>query len=572
MARFITLFGIIFAGYCFFCSQTTVSAEEATPYLLINEVYYDTIGVDSEEEWVELYNPSSFPVNLSGFYLGSENDDDYQIVADLEIEPEGYLIIASDNDGFHNLYDKNPDLSGWSLSLANSGDYIALFDSGRNIIDSVVWEDANYEEVLPHPGARTDQSIERKSLDIDSDNCEDDFRVLEEPLPWSQYILPVYSSDIMISEIMPWPEEGSSFEFIELYNLGTTTVDLSGWQLDDTEDSGSSPYAIADGIKIEPEEYLAFYNIDTKISLNDDGDTARLLDPSLKEISKVSYLKSPKGQSYSLINNNWLWSESKTPNLVNAELVVDDDDVSEETDSLISDVEENAVVKKVSISEGKKQENGTIITVEGNVTVLPGMVSTQYFYIEDDASGIQVYLSSKDFPDLTIGDIIEVTGELSERSGERRIKIDSPDKILVLERGYQRPDPIPIEISEIGEQNEGRLVEISGEVVETSGDIFVVKSINSGQTVKVVIRETTEIDKPRMRTGDIVEVSGVISQYKEEYRILPIEQEDVKIISLVELPRAGPDIIVYFFIILVVLLLWNTFLIVKNKLIKSPKT
>jgi len=582
LAKIITSLGIIVAIYLFFCSQTNVLAEDE-PHLLINEVYYDTIGVDSEEEWIELYNPTDLPVNLSGYFLGSNNDDDFQIETEAIIPPNSFYIIATDRDGFYGLFELEPNLSGLSLSFANSGDYVTLFDSDNNLVDAVVWEGGAYEEIIPHPGVATGQSIERNGLGIDSDNCEEDFRVLDQPLPLAQYSPPVYSTKIAISEVMPWPSAGSAFEFIELFNADNTTIDLTGWQLDDASGSGSSPCLIPEDTKIEPGEYLAFYNFETKLSLSNDGDTVRLVNPNLEEVSTIAYPKSFKDQSFSLIKGKWLWSLSVTPNLANIKLVKteeaadsDKNDEGETSSSKKTNNGDQSTKKeknsKISILDSRSKENGTIVTVEGSVTVLPGTLSTQYFYIEDDSSGIQVYLSSKEFPELSLGDIIEVTGELSERAGERRIKINSLDYILILEKGYKKPEPIPLEISEINENNEGKLVKISGEIIETSGDTFVVKSLDSNHAIKVVIRETTEIDKPRMRTGDIVEVSGVVSQYKEEYRILPTEQEDVKIISPVDLPRAGPNIYIDLLIFTGFILLWKFFPKAKNKLIKLLKT
>lgn len=83
----------------------------ALDYVLISEVYYDTVGTDSEEEFVELYNPTSSDVDISGWTL-SDNTASYSIPAGTAIRASGYLIVAKSASGFNALFGFNPDVSG----------------------------------------------------------------------------------------------------------------------------------------------------------------------------------------------------------------------------------------------------------------------------------------------------------------------------------------------------------------------------------------------------------------------------------------------------------------------------
>lgn len=196
----------------------------------------------------------------------------------------------------------------------------------------------------------------------------------------------------------------------------------------------------------------------------------------------------------------------------------------------------------INISDARDESNGTAVTISGAVTVLPGVLSSQYFYIQDQTGGIQIYSYYKNFPILNIGDIIQVSGELSEVSNERRLKINAESDITVI--SHETPlVPKPVEIVNIGEGLEGQYVKISGSIAETSGDTFIVQDKENHQ-VKVVIKSMTNIDKPKMHKGDEVEISGIVSQYKDEYRILPTVQNDVKILSdpvADLLPVGGPE-------------------------------
>ena len=74
-------------------------------------------------------------------------------------------------------------------------------------------------------------------------------------------------------------------------------------------------------------------------------------------------------------------------------------------------------------------------------------------------------MAKKDFPDLKIGDYLEVVGEITSASGRNRIKIKNLESIDILETG-RTLKPLQIELSELREENLGALVQISGEVTE----------------------------------------------------------------------------------------------------------
>lgn len=112
-------------------------------------------------------------------------------------------------------------------------------------------------------------------------------------------------------------------------------------------------------------------------------------------------------------------------------------------------------------------------------------------------------------------------------------------------------------MADIQENVEGQHIKIKGKVSQTSGSTFIVEE--GGNQIKVIIKSGTGIKKPKMHKGDMVEISGIVSQYKDEYRILPIEAGDVKIVSSGLLPKAGGFNLVYPLIAGLSQLLWNIF-------------
>ncbi|MBI4439742.1 lamin tail domain-containing protein [Candidatus Woesearchaeota archaeon] len=133
----------------------------------ISEVYYDPVNTESGGEAVELYNPGSAPVDISGWIIRTEASvADATIPSGKIIQPESYFLIA--DAGFSSSKD-NP---SWpdadyeeAITLANTDSGIALIENGT-AIDAVGWGsaagiDAGLFEGSPHPGASSGQSLQR---------------------------------------------------------------------------------------------------------------------------------------------------------------------------------------------------------------------------------------------------------------------------------------------------------------------------------------------------------------------------------------------------------------------------
>jgi len=144
-------------------------------HVVIAQVGYDTVGDDAVEEFVDLFNPTEAAVPLDGYSL-TDNYETWSLPASTSIESGSYLTLARDRDGFLALYGLEPDVSGMSLSLGNSGDHLSLSD-GANEVDYVAWETVGWEITAP-----IGDSIERTDPYLDSD-LVDDFAVTSPASP-----------------------------------------------------------------------------------------------------------------------------------------------------------------------------------------------------------------------------------------------------------------------------------------------------------------------------------------------------------------------------------------------------
>lgn len=129
---------------------------------------------------------------------------------------------------------------------------------------------------------------------------------------------PVFNLEF--SEILPNPNgNDSGNEWVELYNPGPASFDLSGWYLDDYDAAnppGSSAIILGSGTIIESQKYSAILISAGKFSLNNarsdgvklfDKDKAMKLMQSYPDIAKdgFSYAKDSAGQ--------WKWTDILTP-------------------------------------------------------------------------------------------------------------------------------------------------------------------------------------------------------------------------------------------------------------------
>ncbi|NLE99932.1 MAG: lamin tail domain-containing protein, partial [Anaerolineales bacterium] len=111
-------------------------------------------------------------------------------------------------------------------------------------------------------------------------------------------LTPTLAGPVIINELLPapatdWNEDGAvdeSDQWIELRNVTTTTVDLSGWFLLGADDSGTAFKVPTDTVLAEG-EYLVFYRAGSGIALEtDEGDgVVRLLDPGGAPVDEVAY-------------------------------------------------------------------------------------------------------------------------------------------------------------------------------------------------------------------------------------------------------------------------------------------
>ena len=128
----------------------TLKTKAPNRNVVINEIHYNPAENPIREEFIELYNPSNAPVNLSLWRL--HDGVDFVFTDGTTIPAGGYLVVASDPATIQSRYGKVA-LGPWTGSLSNDGERVTLRDPADNVVDEVDYR-AGFHGRLP-PMARS---------------------------------------------------------------------------------------------------------------------------------------------------------------------------------------------------------------------------------------------------------------------------------------------------------------------------------------------------------------------------------------------------------------------------------
>lgn len=328
---------------------------------------------------------------------------------------------------------------------------------------------------------------------------------------------------IQISEFMPDPSGDDADEFIELYNPTDSFVSLNGLALDDA-DGGSKPFIVSEGVYIKPHSFIVFVKDETGISLNNTKDEVRLL-IGTEVVHRIAYEKAKEDAAYANIDNVWQWTTRLTPGSSNmADIAFIDGE--EAISTAVTHIEkQESKIRMVEMASVREIELNTEVMLKGTVSVLPGVLSPQYFYVHDTPElGVEIYMYKKDFPRFSLGDVVEVRGVVSGSKDKKRIRISEKKDMRVLSKG-PIISPVEMSIGEISSEHIGNLVVVSGSVVSLKKSGVVVDD-GTGEA-QVAFKKGANINYSALRKEGNVIISGIVLAYKDTFTIVPRANDDV---------------------------------------------
>ena len=159
--------------------KTTVTIGCVERDLLVNEIMYDPLG--SQNEWIELLNRSSYPIDLAGCKFHdkatSSGDNSFTISDTTSIvQPGGFAVVAAESSLcglFPNLLSPDSNICmrvlnrAGGFSLNNDGDMIVLKDILDQTIDSIYYSSHwHHPDIVDTRG----RSLERINPNLDSND------------------------------------------------------------------------------------------------------------------------------------------------------------------------------------------------------------------------------------------------------------------------------------------------------------------------------------------------------------------------------------------------------------------
>jgi len=504
---------------------TKLTANDFFGKIIISELLPNPTGPD-DNEWIELYNQSSTELDLAGLVLLDASDRKYIFSSadfdSLKIPPSGYFLLPrtvskislnntppetikitlSDNEIINEVTYLESALEGWSYMYQN-GKYF--------------WSQT------PTPGT-TNLLTQTIASDKKTALSEDDEENFINPLPSEENCLPAKNNQLILSELLPSPQgDDRLLEFIEIKNISSSPANLCGWSI---SDQARQYFFQADAV-ISPYNFFILESAESKISLNNSGDQISLYDANDELADFIAFGQAKVDWSWSrLSDHTWQWTKSITPGEENMFNGSDPEKMS----STAAANDDQSGYQFVPLENIHQTENNDRIITTGIVTAIPGKLGGQIMYVMN-LGGLQIYQHFKKWPEVSLGDRVEVRGIMSFPSGLPRLKLQTSEDLVVLEKNQWKQLVIPvITTDEVVDELVGSLVTIVATAVEVKKSTITLAD-EQGE-INLVVKPSTEIKLPQIKNGDILEATGILDKTTAGYRLLPRQNDDVKIISI----------------------------------------
>lgn len=174
----------------------------------------------------------------------------------------------------------------------------------------------------------------------------------------------------------------------------------------------------------------------------------------------------------------------------------------------------------IAIGEARTMALGTVVTVEGSVTVPSGLLSSggsldQGFAIQDRTGGI--YVSVQTNLGLTLRQRVLVTGQLANSNGFLILVPASTGAVEVRGRA-PRVRPLWLRTGSVGAANQGLLVRVVGTITQALAPdppfgTQVVVDDGSGP-LRIFVNTSTGIDLSGLAPGQLLSVTGLSDEFQ----------------------------------------------------------
>jgi hypothetical protein len=321
---------------------------------------------------------------------------------------------------------------------------------------------------------------------------------------------------VSVTEFLPNPSGDATTEWIELHDDDDASVELDGWFLDD--DGGSKPFSLS-GITIPVNGYLVIPQSQSRIILNNDRDSVRLIAPDGSVHESISYARPPKGKSYALSDGVWSWSATPTPGAANPAVVTPP----------VSATGSGPKAMPTDLRDIAAVNAGALVAVEGVVTLPPGRLGTRTFMVQAVGGGqgaVVRAFGNKPFPKIVSGDVVRVTARTEGSSHGAPLLQTTGDEISPVSKS--RVTFASRSLADLSETDAGIAVTVDGSVASMGNQSMTIMDDLGKKDVTVIFPQGSQ---KKIADDSEVEVSGVALAEKNGLEMQVLDPTDVKTVA-----------------------------------------
>ena len=140
-----------------------------TSEVVINEIHYNAASTQDSDDWVELYNPNDYAVDMS-YWFFSDSDDAhrYYFAPGSLLAEGGFRVLVRKPEDFASIYPTVSVAEGpIGFGFAGSGELLRLFNAQGHLVDSV-----RYDDQSPWPTAADGQGASLALVNPLLDNAQ----------------------------------------------------------------------------------------------------------------------------------------------------------------------------------------------------------------------------------------------------------------------------------------------------------------------------------------------------------------------------------------------------------------
>jgi hypothetical protein len=259
--------------------QLTPSSQR-TPFIISEIMYHPSDALDTNSlEFIEIFNTDPLPRDIGGFRISG--DADYTFPPGTTIGSRAFIVAARNPAALQQAYGLGQVYGPYTNNLPNRGGTVRF----RNDFGAVLLE-VNYDDQMPWPvaadGSGHSLVMARPDFGEGSVRAWDTSAFVggspgeSDPLPEDAL------RNIVINEFLAHTDL-PDVDYIELYNRGTQSTDISGCALTDTP--ATKKFMIPPATILQPGEYIVFDQTNQLgFSLSSGGDDIYLWSPDCSNV------------------------------------------------------------------------------------------------------------------------------------------------------------------------------------------------------------------------------------------------------------------------------------------------